>query len=163
MIQRGDLLGVQRVPGNKVHDAIAEGTYSETVHIAIALSATRCMEMHLGGLRTVRISRHKKIRVFRPPTQLQNKVTYAIDSTYDHYQHARYGFWQGIAQGLKRKFGFWLPFRKKDVANCSEVGAYYAEVVGCMGIGDENKYDPGKLVDHVFIKGWHEISQNNGP
>ena len=49
------------------------------------------------------------------------------------------------------------------MANCSEVGAYYAEVIGCMGIGDENKYDPGKLVDHIFIKGWSEVSAKDSP
>jgi len=163
MIQRGDILGVQWNPDKKVHRAIRMGTYSDTIHIAIAVSSNRCLEMHLGGLRTVKITKHKNIRVFRPPAPLQNRIRYAIDITYDHYQHARYGFWQGIAQGLKRKLGFWLPFSKKEVANCSEVGAYYAEVIGCMGIGDENKYDPGKLVDHIFIKGWSEVSAKDSP
>jgi len=121
------------------------------------------MEMHLGGLRSRAISRYKNIRIFRPPVALRENIEHGIDATYEKYKWADYNVWQGFCQGVKAKFGFWLPFSRKGSGNCSEVGARYAEVIGTPGIGDENQYHPGKIVDHIFIKGWTETTAKERP
>jgi hypothetical protein len=154
-IVRGDILGVRCDDTKKIHRTIRDNTYSDVVHTAIAISPTRCLEMHLGGLRTVKITRHKNIRVFRPPVELRGAIINGIDTVYGEYKWARYNIWQGICQGVKAKFGFWLPFSSKG-ANCSEVAIRYAEVIGTPDVGDENLYFPGKTVDHILMKGWLE-------
>ena len=158
-IQRGDTLGIQFNKKRWVHRLIRRHTYSDTVHIAIALTSTKCMEMHLGGLRVVNISKYKHIRVFRPPAVLRSRIDMAIDQVYNEYRDASYSRWQGIAQGIHRVTGLWMPFRKDDLANCSETGARYNEILGIPDIGDENMYDPGKLVDHILIKGCIEQAE----
>ncbi len=152
----GDVVAVQRNPKKKSHNIIANVTHSETVHTVIAISPERCLEMHLGGLRIVKIARYKKMRILRPPVILRSAINHGIDVVYGEYKWARYSVWQGVCQVVKAKFGFWLPFGKKNVGNCSEVTARYAEVIGTVGVNNENSYFPGKIVDHLLIKGWLE-------
>ena len=159
IIRRGDFLFTQK--GNKaVHKIIGAATFAETVHVAVAISQTHAIEMHLGGLRTRRIERYKAYRILRPPYRLWPAMSAAINRAESSYLWRNYGYLHGIRQGLKRIFGFWLPKSRNARANCSMLAADVANFAGETEIQtDESRYDPKRLLDHLIMADWLELEE----
>jgi len=169
LVQRHDILCVQKVEGELAHEVISAGTSSRTVHVSWAISPFRAAEMHFSGLRTVKVTEYESFRILRPrfPDEMLPAFEATFRQNWREFRWKKYGIWQGFCQGFRRLTGVRLPFAKEGFANCSEyVGAGVKMAIDWLQerrnrYGDilsapPDEYGPARLEDDLLVSGLYQ-------